>query len=143
MVVISTPLAMGIGQGLLTGFQGLLGSQARQQDYLNQVEQQKASDEFAQWTAATQARTQNLNNNYGYWQQQIAYGQDLAYAGQLRNFELSKAINQAEVVARTRASANACRLLENFSAVKLANWNRNAVFVNHATWQVLQTRKRS
>ena len=107
MVVISTPLAMGIGQGLLTGFQGLLGGQARQQDYLNQVEQQKASAEFAQWTAANQARTQNLNNDYGYWQQQIAYGQDLAYAGQLRNFELSKAINQAEVVARTRASAGA------------------------------------
>jgi len=80
---------------------------ARKQDYLNQVGQQKASDQFARWTASRSAEQSDTNNAYGYWQQQINYNQDLAYTSQLRNFELSKVINQAEVVARTRASAMA------------------------------------
>jgi len=106
-MVVITPLAMALGQGALSLGQGLLAGQARQQDYLNQVAQQKASAEFAQWTASNQAKTQDLNNQYRFYQEQVNYGQELAYAGQLRNFELSKAINQAEVVARTRSSAGA------------------------------------
>ena len=104
---VGGPVGMAVGSGLLTGFQAIQAGQARQQDYLNQVAQQKASAEFAQWTASNQARTQDLNNQYRFYQEQVNYGQELAYAGQLRNFELSKAINQAEVVARTRASAGA------------------------------------
>ena len=102
-----TPTTLALGQGALSLFQGMQGYQAQKQDYLNQVAQQKASDEFAGWTASNQARTQDLNNSYAYWQQQINYGQELNYAAQVRNFELSKSIQQAEVVFRTRASAGA------------------------------------
>jgi hypothetical protein len=107
MVVITPALALAGGQFGLSAFQGFLGYQAKQQDYLNQRAYQKASAEFSQWTASTQAKQQDLNNRYSFWQSKINTGQELAYAGQLRNFELSKAINQAEVVSRTRASAGA------------------------------------
>jgi len=106
-MVVITPLMLAGGQAVLSGVQGFLGYQAKQQDYINQVAQQKASDEFARWTAGRQAEQQDLNNQYRFWQEKLNYGQDLAYAGQLRSFELSKAINQAEVVGRTRASAGA------------------------------------
>ncbi|MGB0824980.1 MAG: hypothetical protein ACPGPH_03485 [Synechococcus sp.] len=107
MDFLVTPTAMALGQGALTLYQGMQGYQAQKQDYLNQVAQQKASDEFAAWTASNQARTQDLNNSYAYWQQQINYGQELNYSAQVRNFELSKSIQQAETVFRTRASAGA------------------------------------
>ena len=106
-MVVITPLMLAGGQFALSAFQGFLGHQAKQQDYLNQRAQQKASDEFARWTASNQARTQDLNNSYRFYQEQVNYGQELAYASQMRNFELAKSINQAEVVARTRASATA------------------------------------
>ena len=106
MVVIS-PLLLAGGSFALSAFQGFLGNQAKQQDYVNQIAQQKASEEFARWTARNQARTQDLNNNYRYYQEQVNFGQELAYASQMRQFELSKAINQAKVVARTRSSAMA------------------------------------
>ena len=101
------PITMALIQGGLAVGQGILGYQAKRQQHVINVARQKASDEFAQWTASNQARTADLNNSYNYWQQQINHGQDLAYANQLRNFELAKSINQAEVVARTRASAGA------------------------------------
>lgn len=106
-MVVITPLMMAGGQFGLSMLQGFLGNQAKQQDYVNQVAQQKASAEFARWTASNQARTQNLNNSYRFYQEKVNYGQDLAYASQMRNFELSKAINQAKVVGRTRSSAMA------------------------------------
>ena len=106
MIVIS-PLLLAGGSAALSLGQSFLGYQAKRQDYVNQIAQQKASDEFAAWTASNQARTQDLNNNYSFYQQQVNYGQELAYAGSLRNFELAKSINQAELVARTRASAGA------------------------------------
>lgn len=106
-MVVITPLMMAGGQFALSAFQGFLGYQAKQQDYVNQVAQQRASDQFAQWTASNQARTQDVNNQYRFYQEQVNYGQELAYASQMRNFELAKSINQAEVVARTRRSAMA------------------------------------
>ena len=105
------PGLFGLGSGALKAreaeFQQEQNYQAQMQTYLNDVGRQKASDQFARWTASRQASQQNTNNAYAYWQQQVNYGQDLAYTNQLRNFELSKVINQAEVVARTRASAMA------------------------------------
>ena len=101
------PLLLAGGSFALSAYQGFLSNQAKQQDYVNQIAQQKASEEFARWTARNQARTQDLNNNYRYYQEQVNFGQELAYASQMRQFELSKAINQAKVVARTRSSAMA------------------------------------
>ena len=106
-MVVITPMMMAGGQFGLSMLQGFLGNQAKQQDYVNQIAQQKASAEFARWTASNQARTQDLNNSYRFYQEQVNYGQELAYASQMRQFELSKAINQAKVVARTRSSAMA------------------------------------
>ena len=104
--------------GLLSIGSGALGARneewkqeqqfaAKQQTYLNQVGQQKASDQFARWTASRSAEQSDTNNSYGFWQQQVNYNSDLAYTSQLRNFELAKVINQAEVVSRTRSSAMA------------------------------------
>ena len=121
------PLTLALGSAAITGVQGFLGYQAKSQEHVNNLARQKASDEFAGWTATNQARTADLNNSYNYWQQQINYGQDLAYANQVRNFELSKAINQAEVVARTRASAGASfaqesqALVDNFQQQAMAD----------------------
>ena len=104
-MVVITPMMLAGGQFGLSMLQGFMGNQAKQQQWLDQVAQQKASDEFARWTASNQARTQDLNNAYSFFQEKVNYGQQVAYTSQLRNFELSKAINQAEVVARTRSSA--------------------------------------
>ena len=101
------PIGLSLGSAALSFGRDQTAAAAKQQDYVNQIARQKASDEFARWTASNQARTADLINSYGYWQQKINYGQELAYSNQLRNFELSKSIRQAEVVARTRASAGA------------------------------------
>ena len=106
MIVIS-PLVGGLLTGGLSVMQGMLGYQAQQQDYLNQITYKKASDEFARWSAGMQAKRANTNNQYAYWQQKINYGQEMAYANSVRNFELSNAINSAEEVFRARSSAAA------------------------------------
>ena len=106
-MVVITPMMLAGGQAALSLGQSFLGYQARRQDYVNQLAQQKASDEFASWTAGNQARAQDLNNSYSFYQQQVNHGQEMAYASSMRNFELAKSINQAELVARTRASAGA------------------------------------
>lgn len=100
-------LAMaGVSAGL-SGLQSALGFGAQKQDYVNQVAYKKASDEYANWSAGMQAKQANLNNRYAYWQQTVNYNQDLVYTNQMRNFELSKAIVQAEQVGQARASAGA------------------------------------
>jgi len=104
MIVIS-PLVAGLATGGLSAFQGFLGHQAQQQDHLNQVAYKEAQDEFAKWSSSMTARQGNLNNQYSYWQQQVNWGQEMAYANSVRNFELGKAINSAEDVFRARASA--------------------------------------
>ena len=107
MVYIPPELVMAGGQFAISMFTGNKEQQAKRQNWVNQIAQQKASDEFSRWTASNQARTQDLNNRYRFYQEQVNYGQDLAYASQMRNFELSKVINQAKVVGRTRSSAMA------------------------------------
>lgn len=85
--------------------QGLMQYQAKRQDHTNQLAYKRASDEYAQWSAGMQAQQANLNNSYKYWQEQVNHGQELIYANQLRNFELSKAVNSAQEVGRARTSA--------------------------------------
>jgi hypothetical protein len=93
--------------GGLSLIQGALGSGAQQQEYLNQTAYKKASDQFARWSAGFQAKQTDLNNQYRHWQEQVNYGQELVYTNQLRNWELSKAITNAEEIARVRSSAGA------------------------------------
>ena len=101
------PLTLAIGSGVLNFGMGMLGNQAKQQEYVNQKAQRKASSEFASWSASNQAKQLDLNNQYSYWQQRVNYGQEVVYANQLRNFELARSIDQAELVAQARAGAGA------------------------------------
>ena len=97
--------------GLITGgiglFQGILGSGAQKQEHVNQVAYKKASDQYARWSAGMQAKQADTNNQYQYWQQTVNYNQSLVYTNQMRNFELSKAIVNAEEIARARSSSGA------------------------------------
>ena len=106
MIVIS-PLVLAAGSGALSFGQSMLGNQAKQQEYKTQVAQREASSEFASWSSSQQAQQTDLNNQYSYWQQQVNYGQEVVYANQLRNFELARSIDQAELVAQARAGAGA------------------------------------
>ncbi len=99
------PLTLAIGSGVLNFGMGMFGNQAKQQEHLNQQAQRKASAEFASWSSSQQQQQTDLNNQYSYWQQQVNYGQEVVYANQLRNFELARSIDQAELVAQARAGA--------------------------------------
>ena len=106
MIVIS-PLVLAAGSGALNFGMGMLGNSAKQQEYKNQVAQRKANAEFASWSSSQQQQQTDLNNQYSYWQQKVNYGQEVVYANQLRNFELARSIDQAELVAQARAGAGA------------------------------------
>lgn len=110
MVVIS-PLTGALAVGGLDTILGVFGAgqqgAAVQQDYLNQRALQSANDRFARWQAAFTARYTDANQQAQYWQSTLAYNQQLAYVNSLRNYELTKAIAQADVVAQTRAGAGA------------------------------------
>tara|TARA_R100000808_G_C2094739_1_gene113793 strand:+ start:49 stop:828 length:780 start_codon:yes stop_codon:yes gene_type:complete len=97
----------GIASGAGSVLSGIMAYQGKKQDYVNQVAYKKASDEFARWSARQQASQADINNQYKFWQERINYGQELAYTNELRNYELSTAIANAEEVARARASAGA------------------------------------
>lgn len=103
------PFSLGIAavSGGMGIFQSILGGQGAAQDYKNQRAMQAASTQYANWSSRRQTEIQDLNNQYQFWQQKVKYGQDLVYTNQLRNFELSKAYQQAENVALTRASSQA------------------------------------
>jgi hypothetical protein len=107
MAVDPISLGLGVAQAGLGIFQGVANYQAQRQDYLNQRAFANANATFARWQASTSARFTDANNQFQYWQQTVGYNQQQAYVNSLRNFELSKAIQQAQVVAQTRASAGA------------------------------------
>jgi len=99
--------AIGLGMGLVSTVGGLLGSGAQDQQRADSIAYQKANEEFGRWSASISSQQADLGNRYKYWQETISYNQGLAYTNQLRNFELTRAITQAQVVADTRASAGA------------------------------------
>jgi hypothetical protein len=107
MVVDPISLGLGVAQAGLGIFQGIAGNQAQKQDYLNQKAFANANATFARWQASTSAKFADANNQYQYWQQTLAYNQQQSYVHSLRNFELSKAIQQAETVEQVRSSAGA------------------------------------
>lgn len=96
--------------GIDAGF-GILGglSQARaqQQDYVNQLAFQNANSVFARWQAGFNKRVTDANSQYNYWQETVNHSQNLAYSRSLRNYEITKAVEQADVVAQTRSAAGA------------------------------------
>lgn len=80
---------------------------AQRQAYANQTAFQDTQAAFNRWQAGFNARTQNLNNQYKYWGETLQYNSQMAYAGQLENYEFAKEIAQAERVMQARASAGA------------------------------------
>lgn len=96
---------LGGAQAGLGIFSALQGNAARQQEYKNQLAQQRANERFAKWQAEFNLRNSNETAKLQYWAQTVQYNQDLAYTKSLRNFELLKEINQADVVRQTRVAA--------------------------------------
>ena len=105
--MVTPAVGFGIVSGGLNFLSGIANYQAQKQDYVNKLAYKKASDEFASWSARQQAAQTDINNQYKFWGEKVNYGQSLAYANSLRNYELSKAIVSAEEVARVRSSAGA------------------------------------
>jgi hypothetical protein len=88
---------------------GAAGNQAKnaqdKQNYKDALAFQNASDKYARWSARINTKIANTSSKYRYWGELVNYNQNLAYVNQLRNFELTKAINQAKVVRETRTAA--------------------------------------
>ena len=101
------PISLGVaGLGFgLNLWQNQQRDYARQQDYLNQVAYQDATSEFNQWQAGLNARTTDLNNQYGYWAETLNYNQQNIYSKQLTNYEFARQLAQAEAVLDNRVSA--------------------------------------
>lgn len=108
-MVVITPLMAGLAFGGAKAGLDLFGASAQnrqaQQNYEDQLAFQKASDVFAKWSANINAKISNTEKRYGYWAETVNYNSNLAYVNSLRNFELTKAYRQADVVRQTRASA--------------------------------------
>lgn len=103
------PISLGIA-GVTTGlslFAGNAANRAKQQDYKDQRRLQSATTKFNQWQAALSTRLTNATAQQQYWQQTVEYNQSLAYLHQLRNFELLREAQQADVVGQTRSAAGA------------------------------------
>lgn len=108
---VITPLAASLALGGVNAGLSIFGasqqSAAERQEWMNQRGLQDAQQQFAQWQAAFNKRYTDANQQYQYWQSTLAYNQQRAYVNSLRNYELSKAVAQAEVVGQTRAAAGA------------------------------------
>jgi len=105
MVIDPISATLAVAQTGLGLIQGDAQQKAQQQDYLNQSAFNSANAAFARWQAGMSAKVNDLNNSYQYWQQTVQYNQNQAYVHSLRNFELAKELQQAEVVRDTRAAA--------------------------------------
>jgi hypothetical protein len=103
------PISLGVA-AVSTGlnlFSGIAQNKAQQQEYKNQRAYQSATAQFNQWQSSLNTRLSNAAAQQQYWQDTVSHNQNLAYVGQMRNFELTKEANQAGVVGQTRAAAGA------------------------------------
>lgn len=147
MVVISTPLAMGLISGGLQGVTGILGAAgkraAQQQQYLSDLAFQDANNRFSLWQAGFNAKVQDANKQYQFWQETFNYNQDRAYVNSQRNVELLREADQAQVVFQNRASAGAAYVQD---AQALSNQlaeseMQSAVAQQQYTWRALSARE--
>ena len=107
--MIIDPISAGIavvstGLGLASGS---AQASARQYDYENSRAYQRATARFNVWQSGLNARLSNAASQQQFWQDTVSHNQSLAYVYQLRNFELAKEAQQADVVGQTRAAAGA------------------------------------
>lgn len=99
---------------------GMLDYGAQKQDYVNKVAYKKAQDEYSAWSASFQAKQANVNNKFQYFKDQVNWAQENNYVANLRNWELAKAIEQADVVTQTRIQAGA-EYIQQSDALNAAN----------------------
>jgi len=101
--------AISLGMAAVNTGMGIAGASAQnaaaQQQYKDALKFQKVSDKYARWSSKINARIANTQGKYRYWAETVNYNQNLSYVNQLRNYELTKAYEQAVVVRRTRTSA--------------------------------------
>lgn len=142
MSALGGPVGLALG-GLQLGL-GLLqadsSAKAQQQQYLNQKALNDASTQFNNWQAGFNARVTNANNQYQYWAQTVNWNADRAYTAQLRNYDLSQEIAQAERVRDTRAGAQA-EYLVNSEAIQqrfAEEGMQRAVAMQQAQYRILQ-----
>ena len=113
-----------------------------QQKYAEDKAYANASSAFANWQAGFNARVNDANNQYKYWQDTVNYNQELAYVHSQRNFETLQAIRQAEVVRDTRAAAGAAYIQDSeaindqYAEQEMAA----AVAQQQYSWRALQAR---
>ena len=101
------PISMAVmGAQMAVGMAGnQAANNARQQTYANNVAFQDAQQTFNTWQAGFNADMRNLNNEYKYWGETLAYNENLSYAHQLDNYELAKELAQAQKVLEARVAA--------------------------------------
>lgn len=142
--MIIDPLSLAV-TGISTGLSLFGASQenkARQQEYLNQSAYQKATNQFAQWQSAQNAKFSNANAQQQFWASTVQHNQQLAYVHQLQTFELAKQSVQADVVRDTRAGAGAAfvansqALSEQLQEAAL----QESVALQQYQWRALQAR---
>lgn len=105
--MIIDPISAGVGilSGGLGIAQSLFGNAAAEQQHMNEVAFSNATAQFNKWQAGLNYKTQNLNNQYSYWRDTVNHNQQLAYTNQLRNYEFSKELAQAQRVIEARTGA--------------------------------------
>lgn len=106
-IPMAVSAAMGGAQMGMSIFGANAQNASARQQYQDALKFQRVSDKYARWSSKINARIANTQSKYRYWAETVNYNQNLSYVNQLRNYELTKAYKQAEVVRRTRTSAMA------------------------------------
>lgn len=107
------PVLAGIAAaaGVADTVMGIAGAnaqnQAEDQAYRDQLAFHDANTRFARWQARFTKEVSDAEGQYQFWQQTVNHNQQVAYSRSLQNYELLKAIAQADVVRDTRAGAGA------------------------------------
>ena len=142
MVVLSPAFLLGAADATLGVLGDVFGAAGQQQDYLNQRAFQDANSQFSAWQAGLNARISDANAQHRYWQETVAYNQQLAYAHGQRNMELVRAARQAEVVGQNRAAAGAAfaQDSEALSQAMAEASMQDAVAMQQYRWRALQAR---
>ena len=134
-VIGGANIALGLGQTFL-------GYQAKSSQYQFDKAFQSANNKFARWQAGFNARVNDANAQYRYWQETVNYNQELAAVQQNRIVETSRAMRQAELVAETRAAAGA-EYLQDSDAIQDAYSEQEmaaAMAQRQYQWRALQAR---
>ena len=127
-------MAPGVGQQVL-------GFQAKKQQYEFGQGVPGREQRVCSWQAGFNAKLNDANKQYQYWQETVNYNQEMAYAHNQRNVETLKAIAQAQVVADTRAAAGAALAGLEAIAQQYAETEMQAAFAQKQyQWRALQAR---